>query len=200
MSFVRKVAKERAESTVQRNDAKPDEIDMVREVLPDVPSCSTDVLPDVPVRESGLGKVDLIAVENSIGECKSKRKKNYTKYSDEARYAIGKYASENGASATCKRFKLTYPELKESTVRGFKQRYEKLLQQGGAKSEHSMVLQTLPRGRPLMLGVLDEKIATYLKVGKFLKFRFPLLGFRLTLLRPGGGRICPPSLFFARSF
>ena len=71
MSFVRKVAKERAESTVQRNDAKPDEIDMVREVLPDVPSCSTDVLPDVPVRESGLGKVDLIAVENMCrGLCK----------------------------------------------------------------------------------------------------------------------------------
>ena len=52
---------------------------------------------------------------------------NYKKYTDEDRYKIGNYASENGSAATVRNFKSDFPQLNESTVRDFKGKYEEKL-------------------------------------------------------------------------
>ena len=78
-------------------------------------------------RDSNLGELDFQVVQDEIAQKKSKRKISYQKYSEEDRFKIGKYANENGATAVVRKFKDSYPDMKESTVRGFKSNYgEKL--------------------------------------------------------------------------
>ena len=78
-------------------------------------------------RESNLGELDFQGVQVEIAQKKSKRKTSYQKYSGENRFKISKYASENGATATVRKFKNSYPAMKESTVRGFKSNFEEEL-------------------------------------------------------------------------
>ena len=78
-------------------------------------------------RDSNLGELDFQVVQNEIAQKKSNRKTSYQKYSAEDRFKIGKYASENGATAAMRKFKTLYPDMKESTVRGFKSTYEEEL-------------------------------------------------------------------------
>ena len=49
----------------------------------------------------GLGAVDNLATDNTIGEVKGTRGK-YRKYTNEDRFKIGKFASKNGAAACLK--------------------------------------------------------------------------------------------------
>ena len=74
--------------------------------------------------EAGLGAIDIaeIAQENELA--RRKRRQVYNKWSDEDRYKVGKYASENGAAAAVRKFKGTFKNLNEITVRGFKKRVE----------------------------------------------------------------------------
>ena len=51
----------------------------------------------------------------------------YTKWTDENRYAVRKYASKHGTAV--RHFKKDFPNIKESTVREFKKKYEKQLQE-----------------------------------------------------------------------
>ena len=76
--------------------------------------------------DTGLGSVDFDAVQHATSVLRSKRSK-YNKYSDEDRYKIGRYGSENGPIAAVRKFKTKYPNLNESTVREMKKRYEELL-------------------------------------------------------------------------
>ena len=78
-------------------------------------------------RDSNLGELDFQGVQDEIALKKSKRKTSYQKYSGEDRFKISKYASENGATAAVRKFKNSYPAMKESTVRGFKSNYEEEL-------------------------------------------------------------------------
>ena len=71
-------------------------------------------------RDSNLGELDFQGVQDEIAQKKSKRKTSYPKYSAEDRFKIAKYASENGATAAVRKFKNPFPDMKESTVRGFK--------------------------------------------------------------------------------
>ena len=94
-----------------------------------------------------------------------KRKTTYQKYSEEDRFKIGKYASENGAAAAVRKFKKSYPDIKESTIRGFKSKYEEELKV--AKRQSRPVAKVIPekkRGRPLLLGQIDVMVQDYLKV------------------------------------
>ena len=75
---------------------------------------------------SRLGAVDNLAIENTIGETKGTRGK-YRKYTNENRFKIGKFASQNGVTACVRRFKTDFPRLNESTVRAFKRQYEQEL-------------------------------------------------------------------------
>ena len=72
-------------------------------------------------RDSNLGELDFQVVQDEIAQQKSKRKTSYQKYSEEDRFKFGKYASENGASGAVRKLKNSYPDLKESTVRGLNQ-------------------------------------------------------------------------------
>ena len=67
---------------------------------------------------------------------------NYKKYTDEDRYEIGKYASENGSAATVRKFKSDFPKLNESTVRDFKRKYEERLKISKKKGENISTLVT----------------------------------------------------------
>ena len=75
-------------------------------------------------RDSNLGELDFQVVQDEIAHKKSERKISYQKYSEEAQFKIGKYASENGATAAVRKFKNLYPDMKESTVQGFKSNYD----------------------------------------------------------------------------
>ena len=53
-------------------------------------------------------------VKDEIAQKKSKN--SYQKYSVEDHFKVGKYASENGATAAVRKFKNSYPDMKASTV------------------------------------------------------------------------------------
>ena len=80
---------------------------------------------------------------------------NYKKCTDEDRYKIEKYASENGSAATVRKFKSDFPKLNKSTVRDFKKKYEEKLKISKKKGENISTLLNEKRGRPLLLGKLD---------------------------------------------
>ena len=89
--------------------------------------------------------------------------RNYRKYTDEDRYKIGKYASENGSTATVRKFKSDFPKLKESTVCDFKRKYEEKLKISKKKVENISTLVTEKRRRPPLLGKLDKMVQKYIK-------------------------------------
>ena len=66
-----------------------------------------------------LGKIDRDAIDREIQTSTSKRKP-YTKYSEDERFKIGKYASENWPIAAVRKFEKQFPNINESTARTFK--------------------------------------------------------------------------------
>ena len=75
---------------------------------------------------SGLGAVDNLAIENTIGQDRGTRGK-YRKYTNEDKFKIGKFAIKNGAAACVRRFKTDFSKLNGSTVQYFKRKYEQEL-------------------------------------------------------------------------
>ena len=92
--------------------------------------------------DSNLGELDFQVVQDEIAQKKSKRKMSYQKYSEEDLFKIGKYASKNEATAAVRKFKNSYPDMKKSTVRGFKSNYEEELKK--AKRQSRPMTKTLP--------------------------------------------------------
>ena len=113
------------------------------------------------LQESTLGSIEFEAANNSLSNINGKRGK-YRKFSDEDRFEIGKYAAINGPGSAVKRFKKSYPHLNESTVRTFREKYRKTLKPTRNHLSPAKKICSLKRGRPLMLGHLDEKIKTFL--------------------------------------
>ena len=116
-------------------------------------------------RDSNLGELDFQDVQDEIAQKKSKTKTSYQKHSAEGRFKIGKYASENGAIAAVRKFKNSYPDVKESIVREFKSNYEEELKK--AKRQSRTMAKAFPekkRGRPVILGATDLMVQEYLKV------------------------------------
>ena len=93
-------------------------------------------------RDSNLGELDFQGVQDEIAQKKSKRKTSCQKYSAEGCFKIAKYASENGATAAVRKFKNPYPDMKESTVRGFKSNYEEELKK--AKRQSRTIAKAFP--------------------------------------------------------
>ena len=77
-------------------------------------------------RETGLGIVDRDGIVDSIKTVKSSQN-SYAKYSADVRYEIGTYASEVGDAAAVRKFERSFPKLNESTVRGFRKKYQHVL-------------------------------------------------------------------------
>ena len=80
------------------------------------------------------------------------------------RYQIGKFAGEMGDVAVVRNFKNKFPKLNESTVRGFRKKYQLILKRStktGMSPAKEIVAQR--RGRPLLLGNnIDEKVRAFL--------------------------------------
>ena len=68
-----------------------------------------------------LGAVDFEALQEATVQKASK----YTKWTDENRYTVRKYASKHGNAVH--HFKKDFSDIKKSTVREFKKKYEKQL-------------------------------------------------------------------------
>ena len=109
--------------------------------------------------ECGLGTLDYKAVKENLADINKKRS-TYNKFKDDDRYAIGKYAAIYGTNAALIKFKMSHPyyRLTESTVRSMREKYQKV----SKVSPTSRTITSLKRGRPLMLGSLDEKVRTFL--------------------------------------
>ena len=118
-------------------------------------------------KQSGLGMIDYLAVTEAVTSCtkkSNKKKETYTHWSNKERFVIGKYAVENGHAATVRKFASKEKPLNESTVRRFCKRYkEELKQSTKEKREMKKELTLMPRGRPLMLGSLDQMVQKYIR-------------------------------------
>ena len=106
------------------------------------------------VEENGLGRFEydeVVAncVPNLADPSPAKRKRvsrgKYTVYTAESRAKIGKYALENANKRAKIHFtcKSQFPNLKESTIRNFKNYKEQL-----KMTVQVTALPTMPRGRP----------------------------------------------------
>ena len=91
----------------------------------------------------------------------------YTKFSTKSRAEIAKYAAEHGVTATVRHFCTNgkYPNLKESSVRTWRNAYTAELEQKRKMRDDNMDVKELPekkRGRPLALGdELDAQVKQY---------------------------------------
>ena len=72
--------------------------------------------------ESGLGEVDNSAICVGVG-AKAKKRKPQSKYTDEDRYKIAKYAKDHGPNQAARCFQSKYPTIRVSTVRSFLKKY-----------------------------------------------------------------------------
>ena len=89
---------------------------------------------------SGLGAVDNLAIENTIGQDRRTPGK-YRKYTNEDKFKIGKFAIKNGAAACVRRFKIDFSKLNDSTVQYFKRKYEQELK--NSKGNGKIIDRTL---------------------------------------------------------
>ena len=107
--------------------------------------------------ETEFGEIDYTAIKTAVQEPKKKR--SNSKYNENERCLIGKYAAINGTAAAVKKFKRSHPHLKlgESMVRHLRDKYHKVIKTNGniTKIKKSKV------GRPLMLGVVDEQVKKF---------------------------------------
>ena len=85
-----------------------------------------------------------------------------------AKYPSAKYAAENGIIAALRKYCCSHPELKESTIRTWRNTYITELKRKKATNIKDMEIKELPsrkRGRPFLLGAeLDEQVKQYLEI------------------------------------
>ena len=112
--------------------------------------------------ETGLGDVAHENVVNALAPKTSSLGK-YKVYPEKDRLRIGKYAAENGATRAVRKFSALYPKLNESTARGFSKLYKASLYTNPEQEEK---LPKLKRGRPLMLGPIDELVVRFTEAVK----------------------------------
>lgn len=114
-----------------------------------------------------LGSLDTEAIENEISKSTSNKRGRYTVYTPQQRFLIAEYAEEHGTSRAVRHFKPKYPGINESTVRTFKSKYNKEVK--AAEIEYRQPMQVIlsqPRGRPKMLGEIDDMVQRYLRVSR----------------------------------
>ena len=114
--------------------------------------------------DTGLGEVDRAEICQELSKLTGRKRKPQSKYSDEDRYTIAKYAKDNDASQATKFFKKKYPTVNDSTVRTFVKKYGEDVKVGKACGRSpDRKLKTLMRGRPLMVGpIIDEKVRKFM--------------------------------------
>ena len=111
--------------------------------------------------ESSLGIVEYASMARSVREGHSKRGQ-CQRFPDEDLFEIGKYAALHGPMSTVRKFKKTHPQLTESTVRTFWEKYHSSLKAKEAGATITKKLPSLKRGRPLLLENIDERVKNFL--------------------------------------
>ena len=89
-----------------------------------LPSAGETEIGEVATREANQivqGVLDRAGGEP--GPSGQRKRKPYTVYTGKERARIGRFAAENGNASALKRFRGDFPDLSESTVRGFKTKY-----------------------------------------------------------------------------
>ncbi|XP_071943475.1 uncharacterized protein [Antedon mediterranea] len=105
------------------------------------------------------------AVNKIIHRSKGKKKRGpYVIYNPEIRARIGQHATDHGITSACRKFSSELgKKMNESTVRAFKEAYQKQL----AVCKDGDTITNLPignRGRPPLLGSeLDQRIQDYIR-------------------------------------
>ena len=120
--------------------------------------------------ECNLGQIDFDAVQNEVETTiqSKKKRRTYVVYTPKERFEIGQYAIENGTSKVVSRYKSRFPSLKESTVRGFKSKYENEIKIAAIqKRQPSEVICFQLRGRITLLGSIDDIVQNYIRVSIF---------------------------------
>ena len=110
-----------------------------------------------------IRRIDLEIIDTSIA--KNNVRERYIRYTDQQRFQISKYASENGTTASVRKYRTDFPKINESTVRGFKKHYEE--EPHRAKKMGREVSKKLPiekQGRPRHRGdTLDTLVQKYIR-------------------------------------
>ena len=80
------------------------------------------------------------------------------------RYQIGKFAGEMGDTAAVRKFRNKFPKLNESTVRGFRKKYQLSLKSSNKKGmSHVKEIAAQRHERTLLLGNnIDQKVGAFL--------------------------------------
>ena len=118
-----------------------------------------------------LAQIDFEAVQNEAETTIQSKKKTgtYVVYTPKQHLEIDKYALENGKLKALSWYKSRFPSLKESTVRGFKSKYENEIKIAAIKKRQPPeVICSQPRGRPILLGPIDDMVKNYIRVSIFL--------------------------------
>ena len=90
----------------------------------------------------------------------------YTRWTVKNRFDIGKYASEHGNAAAVRNFRKEFPNIKESSVREFRKRYEQKIKEEKKKnlpSSKEISKYQTKTGRPLLLGKFDAMVQEYIQ-------------------------------------
>ena len=116
-----------------------------------------------------MGVVNHETVDASVGKKLKQSRGSYQVYSDKDRFLIGKDSSIYGPSSATRKWKKTYPNLNESTVRGFRKRYEAQIKDAHRKKKSpKKVIVNKLRGRPCLLGdKIDPLVQNYLKATRY---------------------------------
>ena len=129
--------------------------------LPDPSGPLSEKVPATSIEEVNK---EVEASRNSNGG--KRRCEPYVIVTPEQKARVGRYAAENGTTNAIRRFSKDMPNLKESTVRGWKTVYlRELASKLEAGDEDTAVewLPVKPKGRPLLLGPeLDRQVQDYL--------------------------------------
>ena len=128
-----------------------------------LPSAHETKIGEVATKETNQ-RVQSALARGELGPSSSGRRKRkaYAVYTDEDRARIGRFAAENNNASALKRFRGDFPDLSESTVRGFKSKYLAATK----KMQTGEIVTSIPsqkRGRPLTLGELDGAVQEYIR-------------------------------------
>ena len=114
--------------------------------------------PIITTKESTLGQVDFDNVTEELSKDETDKRGKYKQYTERDSVAIARYAEQNGPRRTALKFDKQYPNLNESTLSSFLKKYTAMKNRG--KKNSTSRIKGIPakrRGRPLMLGIVDEK-------------------------------------------
>ena len=130
--------------------------------LPTLPTPEDTGIGPVATQEGNL-RVERVLDLQQKTEPARKKRKTYTTFPGKQRTDIGRYAAENGNAAAVEKFRKEIPDLGESTVRLFKQRYLAEVKNSRC-GEPILEVSLRKRGRPLALGKeLDADVQKFVK-------------------------------------